>query len=121
MEIKEAFDNVPGLLIAHLAHPGSFAGLARSVQLADLAKDRPLVRYAPGHTPPDVAVVAGTARRTGVGDEVVVSALQQRFNTQSGVNIDTEMSNLITLQNAYAANARVLSAVKDMLDTLMRM
>ena len=31
------------------------------------------------------------------------------------------MANLLTLQNAYAANARVLSTVKDMLDTLLKM
>ena len=31
------------------------------------------------------------------------------------------MANLLQLQNAYAANARVLSTVKDMLDTLMKM
>jgi flagellar hook-associated protein FlgK len=29
------------------------------------------------------------------------------------------MTNLLTLQNAYAANARVLGAVKEMLDALM--
>ena len=55
------------------------------------------------------------------GQDVVVSALQQRFNSQSGVNIDTEMSNLITLQNAYAANARVMSAIQSMLATLDQM
>jgi flagellar hook-associated protein 1 FlgK len=37
------------------------------------------------------------------------------------VNIDQEMANLLTLQNAYAANARVLSTVKDMLDLLMQL
>jgi flagellar hook-associated protein 1 FlgK len=31
------------------------------------------------------------------------------------------MANLLTLQNSYAANARVVSAVKDMLDALMQM
>jgi flagellar hook-associated protein 1 FlgK len=30
------------------------------------------------------------------------------------------MANLLNLQNAYSANARVLSAVKDMVDTLMQ-
>ena len=36
------------------------------------------------------------------------------------LNIDQEMANLLTLQNSYAATARVLSAVKDMIDTLMK-
>jgi flagellar hook-associated protein 1 FlgK len=52
------------------------------------------------------------------GQDVVVSALQQRFNSQTGVNIDTEMSNLITLQNAYAANARVMSTIQSMMTVL---
>jgi flagellar hook-associated protein 1 len=54
------------------------------------------------------------------GQEVVFNALNQRFNDKSGVNIDEEMTNLLTLQNAYAANARVLSAVKDMIDSLLK-
>ncbi len=39
--------------------------------------------------------------------------------TSAGVNIDQEMANLLSLQNSYAANARVLSTVKDMLHALM--
>jgi flagellar hook-associated protein 1 len=54
------------------------------------------------------------------GQDTVVSALQQRFNDQSGVNIDTEMSNLIALQNAYGANARVMSTVQQMMSTLLQ-
>ena len=54
------------------------------------------------------------------GQDVVVKSLQQRLNDSSSVNIDQEMANLLNLQNAYAANARVLSAVKDMLDILMK-
>jgi flagellar hook-associated protein 1 FlgK len=55
------------------------------------------------------------------GQDIVLSSLQQRFNDSSGVNVDQEMANLLTLQNSYAANARVLSAVKAMLDTLLQM
>ena len=55
------------------------------------------------------------------GQDVVQNALQQRFDDASGVNIDQEMANLLTLQNAYAANARVMSVVKDMLDLLMQL
>ncbi len=54
------------------------------------------------------------------GQDTVVSALQQRFNDQSGVNINTEMSNLIALQNAYGANARVMSTVQQMMSTLLQ-
>jgi len=53
------------------------------------------------------------------GQEVVVNALQQRISDESGVNIDNEMAHLLQLQNAYAANARVLSTVKAMLEALL--
>ena len=54
------------------------------------------------------------------GQQTVLTALQQRFNDQSGVNIDTEMSNLIALQNAYSANARVMSTVQQMMTALLQ-
>jgi flagellar hook-associated protein 1 FlgK len=64
---------------------------------------------------------ASSATNLQQGQDVVLSALQQRFNDGSSVNVDQEMANLLTLQNSYSANARVLSAVKDMFDTLMKM
>jgi flagellar hook-associated protein 1 FlgK len=64
---------------------------------------------------------ASTASTLKEGQDVVLSSLQQRFADNSSVNIDTEMTNLLDLQNAYAANARVMSAIKQMLDTLMNM
>jgi flagellar hook-associated protein 1 len=63
---------------------------------------------------------ASAAGNLQQGQDVVVNALQQRFNSESGVNIDTELSNLITLQHAYAANARVMSTVQSMFTTLMQ-
>jgi flagellar hook-associated protein 1 FlgK len=66
----------------------------------------------------DAAQAAGNLKQ---GQDVVLNSLQQRFNESAGVNIDEEMANLLTLQNAYSANARVLSAVNDMFNTLMKM
>jgi flagellar hook-associated protein 1 FlgK len=64
---------------------------------------------------------AANADSLSQGQGVVVNALKQRVNEASGVNVDQEMATLIALQTAYGANARVLSVVKEMLDTLMRM
>lgn len=55
------------------------------------------------------------------GQDVVFNALQQRFDESATVNIDEEMANLLNLQNAYAANARVLTTVKEMIDMLLKM
>ena len=63
---------------------------------------------------------ANAATNLQQGQDTVLTALQQRFNDQSGVNIDTEMSNLIALQNAYSANARVMSTVHQMISTLLQ-
>ena len=63
---------------------------------------------------------ANAATNLQQGQDTVLSALQQRFNSQSGVNIDTEMSNLIALQNAYGANARVMSTIQQLMSTLLQ-
>src|SRR6185437_10759289 len=66
------------------------------------------------------ANTASTATSLQQGQDVVVSTLQQKFNTVAGVSIDTEMSNLIALQNSYAANAHVMSVVQSMMNTLLQ-
>jgi len=63
---------------------------------------------------------ASSATQLQQGQDVVVSTLQQKFNSTASVNIDTEMSNLIALQNSYAANAHVMSVVQSMMNTLLQ-
>jgi flagellar hook-associated protein 1 FlgK len=63
---------------------------------------------------------ATSATQLQQGQDVVVNALQQKFKSSSGVNFDTEMANLIALQNNYAANAHVMSAVQSMMTSLMQ-
>jgi flagellar hook-associated protein 1 FlgK len=63
---------------------------------------------------------ANAATNLQQGQDTVVSALQQSLNNQSGVNIDTEMSNLIALQNAYGASARVMTTIQQMMATLLQ-
>jgi len=63
---------------------------------------------------------ADTAKQIADGQDVVLSTLKQKFNSQSGVNIDEEMAQLLSLQNAYASNARVMSTVKQMFDALLQ-
>jgi flagellar hook-associated protein 1 len=63
---------------------------------------------------------AASATQLQQGQDVVVSTLQQKFDSTASVNIDTEMSNLIALQNSYAANAHVMSVVQSMMNTLLQ-
>ena len=66
------------------------------------------------------ANAATSATQLQQGQDVVVSTLQQKFNSTASVNIDTEMSNLIALQNSYAANAHVMSVIQSMMNTLLQ-
>jgi len=63
---------------------------------------------------------ASSAQSLSEGQGVVLSALQDRAAQTSGVDKDQELGNLIEIQNIYSANARLVSAVKDMFDMLMR-
>src|SRR5665213_232072 len=63
---------------------------------------------------------ATNATQLQQGQDVIVSTLQQKFNSVAGVSIDTEMSNLIALQNSYAANAHVMSVVQSMMNSLLQ-
>ena len=54
------------------------------------------------------------------GQAVVVNTLQQKFNSTAQPSIDTEMSNLIQVQNTYAANAHIMSVVQSMMQSLLQ-
>lgn len=63
---------------------------------------------------------ASNASALDATQQTALSTAQGRFSAGAGVNIDQEMSNLIALQNAYGANARVLTAARDMLNQLLQ-
>lgn len=63
---------------------------------------------------------ANAAKQLADGQDVVLNTLQKKMSSSSGVNIDDEMAHLLALQNAYSANARVMSSIKQMYDTLIQ-
>jgi flagellar hook-associated protein 1 FlgK len=63
---------------------------------------------------------ATAAKQLADGQDVVLNTLQSKMSATSGVNIDDEMAHLLALQNAYSANARVMSSIKQMYDTLLQ-
>ena len=120
----------PGTASGDPTRPNFIYDQLTNASLRLLAADRPRQRRSPftGNLPNYLRQVlsqqgeaARNASSLAQGQDVVVNALQQRVNDASGVNIDQEMANLITLQTAYGANARVMSAVRDMIDALMKM
>lgn len=54
-------------------------------------------------------------------EQSVQTSLQSRLSAETGVDMDSEMTNLIALQNAYSANAKVVSAVQSMFTALLGM
>jgi len=74
-----------------------------------------------------VAVVASQARASGDAGSALESArslqsaLDDKLGAATGVSVDQEMTLMVQLQSAYAANARVISAVQTMLDQTLSM
>lgn len=52
-------------------------------------------------------------------EQTIQAALNSNLNSASGVNMDTQMSYMIELENAYGANARVISTVQAMFTQLL--
>jgi len=65
------------------------------------------------------AAVASDIYSAADAQETVSAQLAERFQSDSGVDVDKEMSRLIELQTAYQANARVISVYQEMMDTLL--
>ena len=66
----------------------------------------------------------GNVAAAALGDEetqrLTMQTLEDRLEAEYGVDIDEEMARLMELQNAYAANARVLASIQELLNQLLR-
>ncbi len=60
-----------------------------------------------------------SARQGEAGAEAMVKAVEERRQSVSGVSTDEEMTQLVTFQRGYEASARVLTAMDQMLETLI--
>jgi flagellar hook-associated protein 1 FlgK len=63
--------------------------------------------------------VAAAAISDDDTQQLTMETITQRLESEYGVNVDEEMARLMELQNAYAANSRVISVVQDLLQRLM--
>ncbi len=61
----------------------------------------------------------GNARRSEENSQTLVSAVQERRESTSGVSLDEEMSNLVRFQRAYQASARAMTSFDEALDVLI--
>jgi flagellar hook-associated protein 1 FlgK len=66
-----------------------------------------------------VGNIASSAGSEAETQEMTLDALGNRLESEYGVDIDEEMARLMELQNAFAANARVMSVAQELIKDLM--
>lgn len=137
--VNEDLLNDDTLLVVHSTTPETgISDPARPIALIDALRDTsryfdPLSGIGTGSSPPQASILdfaqeivsyqglqSASAQRNLEAEEITVNGLQQRFQETAAVDIDTEMALLIELQTAYTANARVMQAVQEMMNALMR-
>lgn len=70
-----------------------------------------------------IASIGSAARNSSLAAETnkaLAAELNARANADAGVNLDEELSNLILFQRAYGANARVISAIDELWQSLLQ-
>ncbi|WP_418791024.1 flagellar hook-associated protein FlgK [Phosphitispora sp. TUW77] len=67
----------------------------------------------------ELGVQAREAERMTENQELLVTQLENRREQVSGVSLDEEMTNMIKFQHAYNAAARVVTAMDELLDTVV--
>jgi len=92
---------VDGTLTAPYAVPATLADNATSVVSAQSA-------------------VSAAATNQLTAEQTMQTTLNNNLTAASGVNMDAQMSYMIVLENAYGANARVISTVQNMFATLLQ-
>ena len=69
----------------------------------------------------DIGRKSAAADTAKTAADAVQSEADQRRQSVEGVNLDEELVNMTTYQQAFNASARVIQAAKDMYDTLIQM
>ena len=68
----------------------------------------------------DVATQSANATATATTQSDLLSQAQSQQSSESGVNLDEELSNMMTYQQAYSAGARMMSVADQLYDTLLQ-
>ncbi len=68
----------------------------------------------------DVATRGSTATANKTTQDDRLQEAQTRQSSNSGVNLDEELTHMMTYQQAYSAGARMLSVVQQLFDTLLQ-
>src|SRR5680860_127189 len=74
-----------------------------------------------GATVAKLGVDTQQANRMKAGEDVLLTNVMNQRESNSGVSLDEEMTNLIKFQKSYSAAARMVTMMDDMLSTIMNM
>jgi flagellar hook-associated protein 1 FlgK len=83
------------------------------------ARTNTLTNYA-GSFYQDVATQSADANTNATTQSDLLTQAQSQQSSESGVNLDEELSSMMTYQQAYSASARMLSTVDQLYDTLLQ-
>jgi flagellar hook-associated protein FlgK len=67
----------------------------------------------------EIGVAAQESERMAENQEILVKHLEKRRESISGVSLDEEMANMVRFQHAFQANARVISVMDELLNTVV--
>lgn len=67
------------------------------------------------------AADSASATAQATDSQSVLTALQTKLTSETGVNMDAELGHMVTLQEAYGANAKVISAVQSLFTETLAM
>lgn len=68
-----------------------------------------------------IAIKSSSASDQLEANETLVSNIEDSISSNSGVNSDEEAADLLVYQNAYEANAKVISVASELFDTIISM
>ena len=126
--IEVAITNSAQVAASATAGPGAALGVPGPVQtfdgsVADQLSDGGTSNSGPDKTYQDMIAQLGVSAQTSARRADIQSNLAEQVDAaregESGVNIDEEMTNLLTFQRGYEAASRLLTTVDSMLDQII--
>jgi flagellar hook-associated protein 1 FlgK len=115
--LNHAFGDKKNATTLHAPIPATGIGASGDLS-SSFSPPRRLLDYAAAVTAAH-ASEAGAAADEATATSALSSQLASLVQRREGVDIDAEMASMVTLQNAYAANARVISVLQTMWDSLL--
>lgn len=110
-----------GLTVSNVAHtPFRQNGLGASGTLATGILGSSTIEDFARSVISDHAEAHSLMKDTAEKEEAFTNTLTNRLSNQSGVDLDEEMSNLIRIQSAYTAAARMIAKTEEMFNELMQ-